>query len=184
MEANILGYIFRIELILLALGFIILICCALLGGTCDRWHWRGMTHGGQGGGGGGNHHYSSREGFTPANTNYGESSSYTLGQIGASKPETWGTADMMVTPGTTTWGQPNLTVQQGQPASAQVQAILNRPEELPLPKGELVLFANTEFKPECCPGAFSSSTGCACMNPKTYNYLVERGGNNIPYSEY
>lgn len=170
MEGKILGTVFRIELVLFALGVLVVLVCALLGGCCDRWHWDSGYH--------------RREGFTPANTNYGESASYTLGQIGASHPDTWGTANMMVTPGTTTWGQPNLTVQQGQPASAQVQAILNRPEELPLPKGELVLFANTEFKPECCPGAYSNSTGCACMNPKTYNYLVERGGNNIPYSEY
>jgi len=26
--------------------------------------------------------------------------------------------------------------------------------------------------------------GCACMNSNTYNYLINRGGNNVPYSEY
>ena len=46
------------------------------------------------------------------------------------------------------------------------------------------MFANTPFKPECCPNAFSNSSGCACMTGGQFNYLVERGGNNIPYSEY
>lgn len=26
--------------------------------------------------------------------------------------------------------------------------------------------------------------GCACMTTKDYNYLIMRGGNNVPYSEY
>jgi hypothetical protein len=26
--------------------------------------------------------------------------------------------------------------------------------------------------------------GCACMDLKSYNYLRQRGGNNVPYSEY
>jgi len=46
------------------------------------------------------------------------------------------------------------------------------------------MFATTPFKPECCPSAFSSSTGCACMTTQQYNWLRERGGNNVPYSEY
>lgn len=54
----------------------------------------------------------------------------------------------------------------------------------PLPEGELVMFANTEFKPECCPNAYSTSTGCACMSQEQHNYLKTRGGNNVPFSEY
>jgi hypothetical protein len=50
-----------------------------------------------------------------------------------------------------------------------------------LPEGQLSLFATTDFKPECCPNTYSSSTGCACMDLKTYSYLRERGGNNVPY---
>jgi len=47
----------------------------------------------------------------------------------------------------------------------------------PLKNGELVLFAKNKFKPECCPAAYSSSTGCVCMTPEQINYLNTRGGN-------
>jgi hypothetical protein len=50
--------------------------------------------------------------------------------------------------------------------------------------GELDIFANTEFKPECCPNTYSSSMGCACMSSDTYEILSNRGGNNVPYSQY
>ena len=45
-------------------------------------------------------------------------------------------------------------------------------------------FANTQFKPECCPNTYSGSEGCACMSNSQYNTLISRGGNNVPYSEY
>ena len=87
---------------------------------------------------------------------------------------------------TASWGEPNLEVISGQPVSRGVQDILNRtPQPIPLPEGELNMFETTPFKPECCSGSsYSNSTGCACMTVKQYNYLVERGGNNVPYSEY
>ena len=47
-----------------------------------------------------------------------------------------------------------------------------------------LIFKNTPFKPECCPNTYSNSMGCACMTTKQYNYLITRGGNNVPYSEY
>jgi hypothetical protein len=59
-----------------------------------------------------------------------------------------------------------------------------QPSQVPLPEGELHMFANTEFKPSCCPNAFSTSQGCACMSMEQLNYLHGRGGNNVPYSEY
>ena len=69
--------------------------------------------------------------------------------------------------------------------SKGVQDILNRePQTIPLPEGQMSMFANTPFKPECCPNAYSNSSGCACMTTNQYNYLVSRGGNNVPYSEY
>ena len=37
--------------------------------------------------------------------------------------------------------------------------------------------ASTKFTPECCPSTYSSSTGCACLNPQQINYLNQRGGN-------
>lgn len=84
-----------------------------------------------------------------------------------------------------TWSQPTLNYSAGSTPDAGVKDILDRPEiKLPLPEGQLDMFAEMTFKPECCPNTYSSSTGCACMNVKTYNYLNERGGNNVPYSEY
>jgi hypothetical protein len=47
-----------------------------------------------------------------------------------------------------------------------------------------LLFKHTAFKPECCPNTYSNSMGCACMTTAQYNYLNERGGNNVPYSQY
>jgi hypothetical protein len=111
------------------------------------------------------------EGFTGANINYGESSVYSLGN---STPVD-----------TSSWSAQNMTVVSGQPLSAGVKAFMARPQQpVPLPEGEMLMFANTPFKPECCPNSYSNSTGCACMTSGQYNYLVTRGGNNVPYSEY
>ena len=111
------------------------------------------------------------EGFTGANINYGESSLYNLSDTQSIN--------------TSSWNAPNMTVVPGQPLSAGVKQFLSRkPQPVPLPEGELLLFANTPFKPECCPNTFSNSSGCACMTGDQYNYLVLRGGNNVPYSAY
>ena len=84
-----------------------------------------------------------------------------------------------------TWSMPTLTYSPGTKPDIGVQSIWNRPKQpIPLPEGELDMFATTPFKPECCPNAYSSSTGCACMTVDQYNYLRERGSNNVPYSEY
>ena len=113
----------------------------------------------------------SKEGFAGANTNYGQSSQYSLGN--------YNPVD------TSSWGQPTMTVTPGKPLSKAVKKFMNRPEQpVPLPEGEMLLFANTPFKPECCPNTFSNSSGCACLTGSQYNYLKQRGNNNVPYSEY
>jgi hypothetical protein len=112
-----------------------------------------------------------REGFVGANTNYGESSAFNL-------------SDTMPV-NTSSWSAQNMTVVPGQPLSKGVKQFLARkPQPVPLPEGELSMFANTPFKPECCPNTYSNSMGCACMTGDQYNYLIMRGGNNVPYSEY
>jgi hypothetical protein len=89
------------------------------------------------------------------------------------------------TPDTSSWDQPNLVVKPGETPDAGVKAIWDRPEQpVPLPEGELDIFATTPFKPECCPNTYSNSMGCACMTVPQYNYVRSRGGNNVPYSEY
>jgi hypothetical protein len=111
------------------------------------------------------------EGFTGSNTNYGLSAPYNLA------------IDKSVN--TSSWFTPNLTISPGQPLSQGAKNILGRPQQpIPLPEGELLMFANTPFKPECCPNTYSTGSGCACMTVGQYNYLINRGGNNVPYSEY
>lgn len=112
-----------------------------------------------------------KEGFVGANTNSGDSSPYDINNN--------------IPVDTSAWMQPNMTVVPGQPLDPAVKAILDRPEQpFPLPEGEMLMFANTPFKPECCPNTYSTSDGCACMTVGQYNGLVTRGGNNVPYSEY
>ena len=112
-----------------------------------------------------------KEGFSGANINYGQSSPYDL------------TNNSMIN--TSSWSAPNMTVVPGQPLSQGVKDFLARePQPVPLPEGDMLMFANTPFKPECCPNTYSTSTGCACMTSGQYNYLILRGGNNVPYSEY
>lgn len=83
-----------------------------------------------------------------------------------------------------TWSSPTLKYTTGNP-SKDVQNILNRPKQpIPLPEGELDFFATTDFKPSCCPNAFSNSKGCACITTEQYKYLIERGGNNVPFSQF
>ena len=83
------------------------------------------------------------------------------------------------------WSQPTLLYSPNKKPDKGVQSIWNRkPQPIPLPKGELDMFATTPFKPECCPNTYSNSMGCACMTVDQYNYLRERGSNNVPYSEY
>ena len=53
----------------------------------------------------------------------------------------------------------------------------NKGTHVPLPEGQLYMFADNEFKPECCPSTYSSSSGCACISEEQVNYINERGGN-------
>ncbi len=111
------------------------------------------------------------EGFAGASTNRGQSAPFGLDSSSAID--------------TASWDAPNLTVTPGAPLNPAVKQFLSRKQQqLPLPEGEMDFLANTEFKPECCPNTYSNSQGCACMTSQDYNYLITRGGNNQPYSEY
>jgi hypothetical protein len=49
---------------------------------------------------------------------------------------------------------------------------------IPLPEGQLDMFANNVVKPECCKSSeYSSSNGCVCLSAEQVNYINERGGN-------
>jgi hypothetical protein len=115
-----------------------------------------------------------KEGFTGANTNYGQSAPYLLGSQSGT-----------VALDTNSWNQQDLVVKCDGSYGKGVSDILGRQKQpIPLAEGELDVFATTPFKPECCPNFYSNSTGCACMTTDQYNYLQTRGGNNVPYSEY
>lgn len=112
-----------------------------------------------------------KEGFVGANTNYGKFTPFDLNSSSTVNTSSWSTPDMNVIP--------------GKPLSQGVNQFLARKQQqLPLPEGEMDFFANSEFKPECCPNTYSNSSGCWCGTSQDYNYLTTRGGNNVPYSEY
>ncbi len=39
----------------------------------------------------------------------------------------------------------------------------------------------SDFKPECCPNPYTSSSGCMCMDNQNYSLLKSRGGNNYNF---
>jgi len=168
MDISILGYKINLEIIILICVIYLILVTHTVGSCCNYNNiMEGLTNMKK------QIQKSSnkKEGFTPANINFGESSKFNL--------------DNNHIINTSSWDMQDLTVVPGEPLSKSVKKILNRPSQpIPLPEGELLMFDNTPFKPECCPNTYSNSMGCACMTTKQYNYLVTRGGNNVPYSEY
>lgn len=111
------------------------------------------------------------EGFSGMNSKNGESTPFDLNK------------DQVVN--TSSWFSPDMNVSSGKALSDDVKKFLDRKQQpLPLENGQMDFLANSEFKPDCCPSAYSTSSGCWCGTSKDYNYLVMRGGNNVPYSEY
>ena len=48
-----------------------------------------------------------------------------------------------------------------------------------LPPTRMAIFDGVRFAPECCPSAYSNSTGCACAPKNLERYVAEtRAGNN------
>jgi hypothetical protein len=84
------------------------------------------------------------------------------------------------------WAQQSLVYTPGQKPPPGVKAIWDRTKnQPPRQPGQLSFYDNILFKPECCTGSDSSSSmGCACYTVEDYKYLVDRGGNNVPFSEY
>ena len=54
----------------------------------------------------------------------------------------------------------------------------------PNPDNKLTMLDDTEFAPRCCPSAYTSSTGCACLSPEQAKYLTQRGGNRTQEITY
>ena len=68
------------------------------------------------------------------------------------------------------------------------QSVLDKHEQYkgtPVPlENTLFYFQDNEFKAECCPSTYSSSTGCACTSVEQMKYLNERGGNRTLPTEF
>lgn len=157
MIINLLGYKISLGVIILIIVIYVIMLVHSLYGCCNKMNNR--------------KHDVKREGFSSVKNNYGQPSLYTVGDYSEVN--------------TNNWIQPNLLVKPGEPVSAGVNDILNRKSQpLPLPEGEMLMFANTPFRPECCPNTYSTSSGCACMTSEQVNFLKLRGMGNVPYSEY
>jgi len=165
MEISIGSYKFRVEILVTIVIVFWIMFGHMLCGCCKVNLFEAMTNGKTS-------IMTTIEGFTGANNS-------TMG------PEFAGakTPDYIMNP--STWSMPTLTYSPGTKPDAGVKAIWNRPKQpIPLPEGQLDMFATTPFAPECCPNAYSSSMGCACMTVDQYRFLKSRGTNNVPYSEY
>jgi hypothetical protein len=55
---------------------------------------------------------------------------------------------------------------------------------VPLQEGELLIFKENKFSPECCPSSYSNGDGCVCASPEQARYLSQRGGNRTMYDPY
>ena len=57
--------------------------------------------------------------------------------------------------------------------------------QVPLPEGQLFMWANNEFSGKCCDTSnVSGGGGCACITKEQAQYLSSRGGNRAPHSEF
>ena len=58
--------------------------------------------------------------------------------------------------------------------------------KVPLPEGQLFMWANNEFNGKCCETSnVSGGNGCACITKEQSDYLNSRGGNrSMCSSEY
>ena len=56
---------------------------------------------------------------------------------------------------------------------------------VPLPEGQLFMWANNEFDGKCCANSnVSGGNGCACITKEQSCYLNARGGNRAVGSEF
>ena len=57
--------------------------------------------------------------------------------------------------------------------------------QVPLPEGQLFMWANNEFSGKCCNTSnVSGGGGCACITKEQADYLNTRGGNRASPSEF
>ena len=76
------------------------------------------------------------------------------------------------------WAGPDLTFSAGNMGPDVRKFYDRKGANKPLPPGQMDVFADTAFKPECCPSSYSNDLGCACLSENNWVYLRSRGGNN------
>jgi len=47
----------------------------------------------------------------------------------------------------------------------------------PLSEDNMFIFKDNKFSADCCPSAYTSSSGCLCATPEQMKYLNSHGGN-------
>ena len=58
------------------------------------------------------------------------------------------------------------------------KSILENMSEMNKKKESMLLFDDSDFKPECCDKSdYASSLGCSCLNGEPSRVLFNRGGN-------
>ena len=56
---------------------------------------------------------------------------------------------------------------------------------VPLPEGQLFMYANNDYSAECCKfSSTSSSNGCLCPTKEQMDYINSRGGNSSCPSKF
>lgn len=79
-----------------------------------------------------------------------------------------------------TWGSyPEGSVKAWKNANAHTKGT-----HVPLPEGQLFMWADNKFDPTCCPSSVSASTGCVCISKEQEDYINQRGGNNTESNNY
>ena len=57
--------------------------------------------------------------------------------------------------------------------------------QIPLPEGQMFMYANNDYKPECCKfSSVSSGNGCLCPTKEQNDYINSRGGNSSCPSKF
>ena len=158
MEYKLLGYRFRVELVILIViigTFIVFnMWCSCAGGV--------------------------REGFEAGRQLGGAAIDYVMGE--GIKGSWTGSSAHLVQSGT--GGDAGDGSGEGSSWFSHLDAHPAAPHGIPLPEGHLSFFNDNKFAPECCPSAYSSSTGCVCASPEQMKYLSQRGGNRTSNTEF
>lgn len=84
----------------------------------------------------------------------------------------------------TTWEHPNKDYSYNSWFRSLENNTMGITPPFPRDLNQLDMLQNNQFDPDCCPGIYSNSMGCACMTPEQMKYLNMRGGNRTFNSQF